>query len=289
MSSKKIVFYFIFYVVIQGVWAQDVSIYPDYSTVFESHLGIINPSISSSSSENYAFFSSKLRSGPLNKVATHFLSVEKKFKPDNKGGHLIRINLINENEGPFIQRTRIYGGYGYKVILTKQWDFSLGTNVGYAGAFYSASSATSIDNANTADASFGLSSRWKMFKVGFSYQQMLNSTFSKDNLVHLKPYFINYLQYEKQVAPKGKVNAYAVYQVFQDKENLFLLKGNYIWSDLVGAALIFHSRNGLSFEGMIYPKFKEYNATIAFVYNANAFSQKNAVFRSYELCFGLNF
>lgn len=289
MFSKKIVFYFLFYVVIQGLWAQDVSVYPDYSTVFESHLGILNPAINSSHSENYAFFSSKLRSGPLNKVASHFLSIEKKFKPEKNGGHLLRINLINENEGPYIQRTRIYGGYAYKIILTREWDFALGTNLGYAGAFYSAPSATSIDNANSADASFGISSKWKEFKFGFSYQQMLNAKFSKDNLVRLTPYYVGFFQYEKKISPKGNVNAYVVYNVFQTKGNVLLVKGNYIWSDLLGAALILHSRNGLSFEGMIYPKFKEYNGTIAFVYNANAFSQKNAVFRSYELCFGLDF
>ncbi|MBY0425068.1 MAG: type IX secretion system membrane protein PorP/SprF [Cytophagales bacterium] len=121
-------------------------------------------------------FSAKAGSGNKRKVSRNF--------------HRLGLQWLNNRDGEYFQRNRIYGRYSWQMALSKNSSISVGVAVGVVNYAVASSSASGGGAATSPDANLGIWYMRKYAQLGVSFQQIFNNSLSPINQpIPLAQYF----------------------------------------------------------------------------------------------------
>lgn len=158
--------------------AQSVESTPvQFLQFFNTH-SIINPASCSTVDDVVIDIGKQRHSGIWRNISTTFASGSLRLRPNSKSNnfHSIGLTFVNDKEGEYLRRSKVYLNYGWHTKLTKNLSLAAGTAVGYYSYVVSASTANVAGADNAPDASIGMWLYNDEFYVGASINQLLNSS-----------------------------------------------------------------------------------------------------------------
>lgn len=188
-------------------------------------------------SEFYATNQSLL--GNFSKIRTYEASFHWRMQDDrykNKPFSVFGTYLENDQEGKYINRTRLYGMYAWHAKISSTIYFSGGLQIG--GMNYSVKGSNSTGHATDLkpDANTGICFYSDKFTVSLAGYQLLNSRLQPmDEITILAPYFNSYADYTFQIGEElqykpGMLVWIPFYndQVYFDLNNSIILSNKFI-------------------------------------------------------------
>lgn len=222
-------------------------LYPDLYTLYEPNLYLINAAYvpHDTHTDLSAFY--KFQTGAFKEVATLTCSAAKLFDANNEGIHSIRLNVLNEKQGPYISSPRANVNYAYELPLGSKTRLGAGLATGFAGMSYTGVSTTGSVNSYLPDASAGLIFKYRELHLGIAGLQLFNAkTKPFTSQIELPRYYHFHLEHQLQLAENVKWKYYALYRALPEIKNELLVGMQVLFSEAFGVGAIVRSNAGLS-------------------------------------------
>lgn len=169
------------------VYSQQVNKYPvEYGQFVQTNL-LNNPA--NISNDSNIFFQTGIlqHTGAFKSIRTIYGLASFKIKKNNL--HNFGLQFISNKEGEYISKNYFYGRYSIKIPLNTHYQLSLGTSFGFVNYAFSGSSPYSSGADTKADANLGLYLCNKKYNLGYSINQIMNSSLKPiEETFTLSPY-----------------------------------------------------------------------------------------------------
>lgn len=158
------------------VKAQQVTL-PVHFDQYYNNAIITNPARVAES--NGLRFNRRALSGPFKNVTSLLGSYQHQItKESSRNEQHIGLAFINEKEGGFLNRTRIYGGYSWSTLINEKWRFTGGALMGMFNYFIKSSNTSAGGSALSPDLQMGVWMNTKGTGLGIAMNQLLNNSMS---------------------------------------------------------------------------------------------------------------
>ena len=263
---------------------QKINLYPDQLQLLETQAAFFNPS--SISDDSVAFnlhFANKVNTRSFGKVALRLVEGGLQSTKNNKV-QVIRFQLANEKEGPYISKNRVYFNYTLKLALSPVTYLSAGTSLGLASAHVDAYSSSLYANYAVPDASLGFTLQHKKFTYGFSSSQLFNNSVNAySDLVRLTRYFNTHLSYRAAINSHLTICYTSWSRLFIDIPTQWSNSIDFYFAKLISLGGAYHLNRGLSFFLSASSRLKHQQVKVFFAYNSGALTRSSSVYQSLEL------
>ena len=172
-----------------SAYAQDNVI--NYFDQFTQNYSLINPGSKDSSAYLSGQLGNKTQTGLFKGVSFLYFDGDIKIKRKAENGfHFLGIQFINNREGSFISRNRIYGRYAWYQQLNKTTSLSAGVSLGTVNYAFQNSQGGVSGSDFSPDGNIGMELTHRKLVLGLSYQQFFNSTIRPiDETIPLKQFY----------------------------------------------------------------------------------------------------
>lgn len=179
------------------IYAQPETVnYPVRFSQYYNSYSMVNPaSIGEINSINFTMGNKRML-GNYSKISTYYLTFDTKlsrygnYNFSNSGPYSsVGVNLYNDSEGMYLNRTRIYAVYAWHSSIAPRIKFSAGFELG--GMNYSVKGTPLAGDGSdfAPDGSVGIWIYNQRFKSGISYHQLFNSSIQPlEEVAYLKPF-----------------------------------------------------------------------------------------------------
>lgn len=122
-------------------------------------------------------FNRRSLSGPFKNVTSLLGSIQQHLRSDSgRNQQGLNLTFLNEKEGGFLNRTRIYGGYSWSTKINNHWRFTGGSLIGVFNYFVKSSNTSAGGSVITPDIHMGVWMNTTKTGVGISMNQLLNNS-----------------------------------------------------------------------------------------------------------------
>ena len=269
---------------------QQNNIYPDLFTNYFYDPGLINPAYIAKEGKADVFIFYKQRTDAFSKIATYAVTGSKVFRKKNNSAHLGRVIFMNENEGPYIAKTRAYANYAYMIPISEKAYISAGASLGFVQVAFSAPSATAFGSYKSPDASLGMMFRKGNFESGISMMQAFNNVSEPLTAsFRLRRYYNIYVSGSKELSLYWRLKGNLLCQAFPSVP--YTINGNLLLSyhDFLSFGSGYSNKSGLNiFLSVNIPLGKDI-LVISATYNSPLFNSSQLSVNSMELNGSYNF
>lgn len=170
----------------------------NYFDQFTQNYNLINPAAKDTSAQVIGQLGNKTQTGLFKGVSYFYADGDLKVeRPSGSGFHFFGFQFINNREGAFIRRNRVYGRYAWYQQLNKNTALSAGVSLGTVNYAFQNSQGGVGGSDFVPDGNLGVEISFKNLKLGASYQQFFNSSIRPvDETIPLKQYYNLYGNYQ---------------------------------------------------------------------------------------------
>ena len=113
---------------------------PDYFDQFFNNYYLLNPANTDTSYKVKINVGDKSETGLLEGVRKIYVDGDLKLETGRKGmNHFIGVQVVNSKDGDFISRSRFYGRYSWRAMITQNSSLSAGISMGFVNYAFKAS------------------------------------------------------------------------------------------------------------------------------------------------------
>ncbi len=209
---------------------------------------MINPAAKDTSANVIGQLGNKTQTGLFKGVSYFYADGDVKAqRASGNGFHFFGFQFINNREGSFIRRNRVYGRYAWYQQLNRNTALTAGVSLGAVNYAFQNSQGGVGGSDFAPDGNIGVEISYNNLAVGASYQQFLNSSIRPvDETIPLKQYYNLYGHYRLVVTDAFKIKLHSFLQLGAYRTNfsvspIFEVDGHF---DL---GLNYRHQNGLVF------------------------------------------
>lgn len=257
--------------------AQNSTVSPNY--FYNSHLNLcqINPGAQITKNV-FGTIQYQSSFGPLSKLN----SVQGDFFLLFNKNQSIGLQVWNSNEGPFIQRNRLYGIYNIKVPLSKKVNLTSGVKLGLINHRFKASSSSPPSSGSGLDLGLGFELDVGDFKTGFTFSQIPDEEIVVlSEVVSLPTLFDFYSKYKIDLSPSVCFEPYVrTSYISEMNKTLLQLSANfYVLDEKVGGGFHFLWDEGFApHVQVVFPISLKYKMKMGFTYFEPIFKDSRTTF-----------
>lgn len=182
MSKGYIPFFLLAFLISGQLKAQVSPAIPDYFDQYFNNYYLLNPANTDTTYKYKAALDNKAQTGLFKGVNKIYFDGDLKLNSENKVVyHFIGVQVINNREGEFISRSRLYGRYSIRTRISSRASLSTGISLGLVNYSFKTSQAGSGGSDAAPDGNIGIWYLRETFTLGFSAQQLLNGKLTPIN------------------------------------------------------------------------------------------------------------
>lgn len=263
-------------------FAQTSNYYPDFISSYFYNMSLANPSYVPADVKADFALNYKFSTGAIKDISTTSFSGAYVWGQENTSSHLARVQVHNEQEGPYINYPRTYLNYAYRLNTGEYTQLSAGVCLGGMGIFFSAPSATT--SIFQPDASLGLGFRYKTLSLGASSFQIFNAAVEPLlATIRFARYYQGNVEWEKELGLDWKSKMYVLWRLLPEVQDdaLFTLSVVYKESFTLGA--LYRKQVGMAFFTSLQLNSEGNPLLLSFTYNSPFVSPNPRFQNSMEL------
>lgn len=230
------------------LFGQTTDLYPDalvHTYLNNSHL---NPSYFQEAEKYEITAQYKSRLAPLNTISTVSLTAGKYFKIQNHVAQVLRLQVLNEREGSYIQRPRVAAEYAYRLRFNENWSVALGLRLGFVQFNVSAPSATTTGSATAPDGAIGGTTYFKQHRLGIAIQQFFNaSTQPVNGIVQYPPFCTVFYSGKWNIRSTQSLKYQLSYRSSSGLGYNWLIHSQYSFSEKIDIGTTLYPSSGIAF------------------------------------------
>lgn len=189
-----------------------VNLYPSHYGFAKEASKYYNPALLNQSGNISLELGNQFYTGLFDKIENHYLlgAINLSGKDSSRNKNNLGLKFVNEKEGDFISKPRYYLSYAWHTKIKERYFLAAGINFGIAGYVFKATNVSAGGSSSKPDADFGLSFYGDKFCVGFSANQLFNSTIiPKNYLFVLKRFYTFYVDKTFTISEHSALTMYA--------------------------------------------------------------------------------
>lgn len=196
-----------------GVYSQDNVI--NYFDQFTQNYNLINPGAKDSTINYIGQLGNKTQIGLFSGLSHLYFDGDIKLqRKAEKSFHFIGVQFINNREGAFITRNRVYGRYAWFQQLNQKSTLSAGISLGAINYAFQNSQGGVSGSDFAPDGNIGVEYSINKLKVGLSLQQFLNAGLQPiDEKIRLKQFYNLHGNYQFTLTDLINLNLHALLQL----------------------------------------------------------------------------
>jgi hypothetical protein len=279
---KRIVVLFLFFIAMIPSFGQQGGLYPDQLSSYFFNPSLINPAYIQQKGTSEAIVQSKLRSGFYKDISTISASAQKVFNTQNNQWHSGRILLQNEKEGPYISTPRFYGNYGIRIGIGENTALMGGVSLGLVNPNFR--TPTKSVSSTLLDGALGFMFQSAKVAVGFSSNQIFNSSSDNSRFISLKRFYTTQLNAVLLESDQVEVNSYFLWTYYTDISSQFNGVISVFWNDWLEVGGGYRIRQGTLFLASItLDKTSLHPIRMGLLYNSVILNTTNMLGESIEI------
>lgn len=263
-------------------FAQTSNYYPDFISSYFCNLSLANPSYMPTDARADFALNYKFSTGAVKDISTTAFSGAYVWGQEHTSSHLARIQVHNEQEGPYINYPRTYLNYAYRLTTGEYTQLSAGLCLGGAGIFFSAPSATT--SIYLPDASLGLGFQYKTLTLGISSFQVFNSTVEPLlATIRFARYYQGNMEWEKELGLEWKSKLYVLWRLLPEVQDDALFTLSVVYQDMLTLGTLYRKQVGMAFFSSLRLNSDGNPLLLSFTYNSPFVSPNSRFQNSMEL------